>query len=156
MPLVATSPAPFGAQQARFSAPQLLHLWVATASLALPLPAVVHSLPHPPQRCCTTLLVVWPMRALAPAPFGLVSACANQASLHLAHAMEVTVAESAVVVVLRSSNCARSLGEAVMPSSPVGLYWALAVVTVAKTPIKTVAKPRRELRTILVISFIVF
>ncbi len=122
MPFVATWPAPSGEQQARLSEPQLLQVWVSTARLALPVPAMVQSVPHPSQRWRATSLVVWPVRVLAPEPLGLKSGCATQVFLHFGQAMAGTVAETGFLLAFRSSNMARNLGEAVIPSSPVGLY----------------------------------
>jgi hypothetical protein len=66
----------------------------------------------------------------------------------LPQAIVGVVGEAGVTLALRSSSCARTFGEAVMPSSPVGLYWALADKVVRNTV--TAAKARAEPRTILV------
>jgi hypothetical protein len=92
--------------------------------------------------------VVCPINVRAPEPFEAVSLTATQPSLHLPQAIVGVAGEAGVTLALRSSNCARTFGEAVMPSSPVGLYWALADKVVRNTV--TTAKARAEPRTILV------
>jgi hypothetical protein len=154
MPLVAIVPEPVPEQHARFSAPHPVHLWLATDCVALPVPAWFQSTPQPSQRCFAISLVVCPISVRTPEPFEAVSLIAIQPSLHLAQAIVTFVVEANGTIALRSSSCARSLGEAVMPSSPVGLYCALADPLVINAA--TRAKARAELRTILMTSFAAF
>src|SRR6266568_228832 len=79
---------------------------------------------QPPQRCLATLLIGLPCDNSTFAPFGAGSTWLTQTSLHLGQSIGAATAGAVLTVALRSTNCARTLGEALMPSSPAGLYWA--------------------------------
>jgi hypothetical protein len=98
--------------------------------------------------------VVCPINVRAPEPFEAVSLTPTHPSLHFGQAIVSVVVEAAVTAVLRSFSCARTFGEAAMPSPPADLYWALADKGVTDTV--TTAKASAEPRTILVMLFAVF
>jgi hypothetical protein len=131
-------------QQARVAVPQPPQVWAATANLAFPVPTTIQSAAHRSQRCFVTQSPEERRRTLLPEALGLVSPRATWVFWHFGHAIEAAVVETPLVLATRSSHCARTLGEAAMPSFVPDLYWPLAGATAVKVTNK-VAKTKLEL-----------
>jgi hypothetical protein len=82
-----------------------------------------------------------------------VSAIDTNASWHLAQAITVAV-ELREGLAARSASCARTFGEAVMPSLPVGVYCGSARLTIVSAASATIVAVRLRRVVIFVIRFV--
>jgi hypothetical protein len=74
------------------------------------------------------------------AAFGLAVTSVVSTSAHFGQAMAGTTATAGVAAAFRSFSIWRTFGEAAMPSSPTGLYWALAVLAKPRAARATAAR----------------
>lgn len=139
-----------GAQQTRLFGTSAVHLWVAIECFALPSPTTVQLTSQPLQLCFTTTFVAAPARISAPLAWRFTSVAWTSA--HLGQAIAGAAAVAVVAEAFLSLSIWRTFGEAAMPSSPTGLYWALAALARARTAM--VAKARHEERNIVGIRFV--
>src|SRR5258707_15554932 len=85
------------------------------------------------------------------APRALASLRATYSSVHLGQAIAAIVVETVLSVAPRSASCARTFGEAAMPSSLVVLYWAFAELARVSN-----AMPATAAMRVLLVVFIIF
>src|SRR5258707_10381838 len=111
------------AQQVAGFATSAAHLWLATVCLALPSATTVSLVSQAVQVCFATFWVAVPARTWPPLAWRFTSVVSTSA--HFGQAMAGTTATAGVAAAFRSYSIWRTFGEAAMPSSPTGLYWAL-------------------------------
>lgn len=126
------------AQQVAGFGTSAAHLWVATVCLALPSPTTLSLVSQAVQVCFATFRVAVPARTWPPLAWRLPSVVSTSA--HLGQAIAGAAATAVAVEALRSLSICRTFGEAAIPSSPTGLYWALAVLAKARAARATAAR----------------
>jgi hypothetical protein len=126
MPVVAISELIFVLQQARVTAPQLVHLCVATDCFALPTPTTAQSVPQPLQPWRDTDFVsgVPLTKARAP-PLESVSRTWTSWSVHLAHNIGLMLLGSTFAVI------PRLLSSSSLVAPPFAPFCALTLATLA-------------------------